>query len=46
VDGGTKTYFQALNTPGTLHAFKTGLRKQPIIYSLTFNGEEIPEAQE
>ena len=46
VDGGTKTHFEALNSPATLHAFKTGLRKQPIIYSLTFNGEEIPEARE
>ena len=46
VDGGTQTHFQAFNGSATLHAFKTGLKKQPIIYSLTVNEEEIPEAQE
>ncbi|CAG7727728.1 unnamed protein product [Allacma fusca] len=46
VDGGTKTHFSAHNCPATLHALTTGVKKQPIIYSLTFNGEEIPEAVE
>ncbi|ODN02218.1 Fas apoptotic inhibitory molecule 1 [Orchesella cincta] len=46
VDGGTATHFEAANYPATLHALCTGIKKQPIIYSLTFNGEQIAEASE